>query len=147
MERDEFLKSFGLSLALVCTGACFQSCGGGGGDDTDPEPGGNGNKVSVNLTERLLTVGSQYVTNSVLFIRIAEGNAASSFVATQAKCPHQGGNLNWRQADNRIQCESHASQYKTDGAVLKQPSDGGTTGPLKVYAVAVSGNTLSATVS
>ena len=148
MERDEFLKSFGLGLALVCTGACFQACGGGGDDDgNEPEPGGNGNKVSVNLTERLLTVGSQYVTGNVLFIRLAAGNEASSFAATQAKCPHQQGNLMWRQADNRIQCDLHASQYTSAGAILQQPSDGGTTAPLKVYPVAVSGTTLSATVS
>jgi cytochrome b6-f complex iron-sulfur subunit len=147
MERDEFLKSFGLGLALVCTGACFQACGGGGDDDTEPEPGGNGNRVNVNLNDRLLTVGSQYVTGNVLFIRLAAGNEASSFVATQAKCPHQGGNLNWRQADNRIQCDLHASQYTSGGAVLQQPSDGGTTSALKVYPVTVSGTTLSATVS
>jgi len=148
MERDEFLKSFGLGLALVCTGACFQACSKGDGDD-DPEPGGNGNKVNVDLSQRLQNVGDQYKTGGVLFIRVATGNQPASFVATEAICPHAGGALNWRSSENRIQCDSHASQYSTAGAVLQQPqpAGSGTTRALKVFPVSVNGNTLSATVA
>ena len=145
MERDEFLKSFGLGLALVCTGTCFQACS-KGGDDDEPGPGGNGNSVTVDLSQRLQTVGSQHKVGGVLFIRIAAGNQASSFVATEAICPHAGGNLNWQQANNRIQCDNHASQYTSGGVVLEQPNDGGTTRALKIYPVTVSGNSLSAMV-
>ncbi len=27
MERNEFIKSLGLGVAMVCTGACFSACG------------------------------------------------------------------------------------------------------------------------
>lgn len=148
MERDEFLKSFGLGLALVCTGTCFQACSKGDGND-EPEPGGNGNKPSVDLSKQLQAVGDQTKVSGVLFIRVATGNQPTSFVATESICPHQGGALNWRQAEGKIQCASHASQYSTAGAVLQQPqpAGSGTTRALKIYPVTVSGNTLSATVA
>ena len=148
MERDEFLKSLGLGLALVCTGSCFQACSKGGDDDNEPNPnpnpGGN-NTVSVDVSQRLPNVGDQFVTGGVLFFRIAAANEASSFKATEAVCPHQGGALVWQQANNRIDCQLHHSRYSTTGAILNQPNDGGTTRALKVYAVTLNGNTLIAT--
>lgn len=152
MERNEFIKSLGLGIALVCTGSCLSSCGGSKSDDPGPNPGGgggtpSGTKVDVNLATQLMSVGSFLTSNGVLFVRLAAGNATSSFVATQASCPHQGGSLNWVQASNLIQCSLHSSQYSSAGAVLAQPSDGGTTSALKVYSTSITGNTLTATVS
>ena len=153
MERNEFIKSLGLGIALVCTGSCMTGCG-SKGDDATPTPGGGGGgggtvgtKVNVDLGSQLLTVGAFLASGGVLFIRTATGNAASSFVATQASCPHQGGALNWVQASNVIQCSLHASKYTTSGSIVAQPNDGGTTSALKVYALAVSGTTLTATIS
>jgi cytochrome b6-f complex iron-sulfur subunit len=94
----------------------------------------------------LLTVGASVVVNGILFIRTAAGNVNTSFAATQATCPHQGGALNWIQASNFIQCSLHASRYTASGSILAQPNDGGTTSALKVYPTTLSGNTLSATV-
>ncbi|MDQ7948767.1 MAG: Rieske (2Fe-2S) protein [Pedobacter sp.] len=156
MERNEFIKSLGLGIALVCTGSCLSGCGGGKGDDptpTDPGAGGGGgggtvgSKVNVDLGTQLQSVGSFLSTGGVLFVRLAAGNAANSFVATQAACPHQGGTLNWVQASNVIQCSLHASRYSPSGAVVAQPNDGGTTTALKVYSTVVTGNTLTATIS
>lgn len=153
MERNEFIKSLGLGIALVCTGSCMTGCG-SKGDDPAPNNGGNGGtggntgtKVNVDLGSQLLTVGAFLASGGVLFIRIATGNAASSFVATQASCPHQGGALNWIQASNVIQCSLHSSKYTTTGSIVAQPNDGGTTSALKVYALTVSGSTLTATIS
>lgn len=152
MERNEFIKSLGLGMALVCTGSCFSGCG-SKSDDATPSPtpdGGTpsaGTKVNVDLGTQLLTVGSFLSTGGVLFVRLAAGNAPASFAATQASCPHQGGALNWIQANNVIQCSLHASRYTSAGAVVAQPNDGGTTTALKVYTTTVTGNTLTATVS
>lgn len=153
MERNEFIKSLGLGIALVCTGSCMSGCGGSKSDDPKPNPGGgnggntSGTKVDINLATQLMSIGSFLTSNGVLFVRLAAGNTTSSFVATQATCPHQGGTLNWVQASNLIQCSLHSSQYSAAGAILAQPSDGGTTSALKIYSTSVNGNTLTATVS
>lgn len=153
MERNEFIKSLGLGLALVCSGSCMTGCGGSKSDDPGPKPGGGGGggiagtKVNLDLATQILSVGAFTVLGGVLFVRLATGSSPSSFVATQATCPHQGGSLNWIQANNLIQCDLHGSQYTTTGSVTRQPSDGGSTSALKVYALTVSGTTLTATIS
>ena len=152
MERNEFIKSLGLGIALVCTGSCMSGCGGSKSDDPTPTPGGGtpgtpGTKVNVDLGTQLISVGSFISVSGVLFVRLAAGNTTSSFTATQATCPHQGGTLNWIQASNLIQCALHASQYTATGNVIRQPNDGGSTSALKTYAIEISGSILTATVS
>ena len=150
MERNDFIKSLGLGITLVCTGSCLSGCGSKGSDPQPNNPAGGGpptgTTASVDLNSQLLSVGAATTVNGILFIRTAAGNSASSFAATQAVCPHQGGALNWIQASNYIQCGLHASRYTSSGAILAQPNDGGTTSALKVYTPTVSGNTLSVTV-
>ncbi|WP_421942332.1 ubiquinol-cytochrome c reductase iron-sulfur subunit [Pedobacter sp.] len=150
MERNEFIKSLGLGVALVCTGACFSACGKkGSGESPNPPSGGggvpSGTTASIDLNSQLLAVGASTVVNGILFIRIATGNVVAAFAATQAVCPHQGGTLSFIQANNFIQCSLHASRYSTTGAILAQPSDGGTTSALKVYPLTLTGSTLTAT--
>lgn len=148
MERNEFIKSLGLGVALACTGSCFSACGSKSNDPQPSNPGGGtvppGTSVSVDLSTQLLAVGASAVISGILFIRTAAGNSTSSFVATQATCPHQGGSLGFIQASNFIQCSLHSSRYSTTGSVLAQPNDGGTTSALKVYPLTLSGNSLTA---
>jgi cytochrome b6-f complex iron-sulfur subunit len=150
MERNEFIKSLGLGVALICTGSCLSSCGGKKSDDPTPSPGGGGppagTTASIDISAALTTVGSFTTVNGVLFVRLATGNATSSFTATQATCPHQGGTLNWIAASNLIQCALHSAQYTAGGSVTRQPNDGGTTSSLKVYPLTLTGTTLTATV-
>lgn len=153
MERNEFIKSLGFGLALVCTGSCLQSCGGKGSEGTpDPvptpnPPGGSGNTASVNLSSQLLNVGDQATANGVLFFRVATGNVLSSFVATEAVCPHQQGSLVWKQALNRVQCQLHFSEYSSNGAVLQGPQNTtGSTRTLKIYGTTINNSTLTATI-
>ncbi|WP_449438332.1 QcrA and Rieske domain-containing protein [Pedobacter steynii] len=153
MERDEFIKSLGLGLALVCTGSCLSGCGKSGNDGPEDKPdpgpgGGNTNTATIDLSTDLKAIGDQAKANGVLFFRIAAGNTAASFVATESICPHQGGNLVWKQADNRIQCQLHFSEYATNGSVLQGPQ--GTTGntrTLKIYSTSISGTKLTATIA
>ncbi|WP_316813932.1 ubiquinol-cytochrome c reductase iron-sulfur subunit [Pedobacter heparinus] len=154
MEREEFIKSLGLGLALLCTGSCISGCG-GKGDTGSPDPGtnppgggGGGNTATVDLASQLMAVGDQATANGVLFFRIATGNVPASIVATEASCPHQGGNLVWKQSDNKIQCQLHFSEYSNNGTVLQGPQ--GTTGntrTLKIYTTALSGTKLTATIA
>lgn len=155
MERDEFLKSLGFGLALVCTGSCLSGCGKGSDapeKPNNPPPsgggggGGSSNTVSVDLSAQLKAVGDQLVSNGILIFRIASGNAAASFIATESVCPHQGGSLVWKQNLNRVQCQLHQSEYATSGAVLQGPQGAsGSTRALNIYSTAVTGTTLTVT--
>ena len=151
MERDEFLKTLGISFAMVCAGTCFQSCGKGDGDDTgtpSPGPGGGGgsNTASVDVST-LAAIGSQTRVNGVLFIRTAAANAPASFIATEATCPHQGGTLNWQSGNNRIQCDTHQATFSSSGTVTGQPAGGGNVRNLTIYPVSLTGTILTATKS
>ena len=138
MERDEFLKSLGLGLALVCTGSCFQACSkGGDGDEEGPASGTD--TASVDISS-LASIGSKATVGGVLFMRIAAGNALGSFLATAPICTHEGGQLNWIQAENRIRCSTHGAEFSTTGSVLTGPA----TTALKVYTTTLSGTTLTA---
>lgn len=155
MERDEFIKSLGLGMALLCTGSCMSGCGGKGDTGTpDPGPkppgggGGNGNTATIDLATQIMAIGDQITANGVLFFRIAAGNNAASIVATESICPHQGGGLVWKSALNKIQCQLHFSEYGTNGAVLQGPQNTtGSTRTLKIYNTAISGTKLTATIA
>ncbi len=150
MERQEFLKSLGFGFATICAGSCLASCG--GGDDTStpnnqtPTTPTTGTTVSANLTS-LSTVGSSTKVGTTLFIRIATGDTPSSFVATEAICPHQGGGLDWFQNQNLIICNLHSAQYQSNGSVVSQPVGGGSTRTLKIYNTTVSATSVIATIS
>ncbi|CAN5334102.1 hypothetical protein BH23BAC2_BH23BAC2_24620 [soil metagenome] len=151
MKRDEFLNTISRGLILVCAGSCAVACSSGDDGVVAPSPvtppPSSGTKVSVALS-RMPNVGDQVSSNGVLFFRISAGTTASSFIATEAVCPHQGGALVWRAADDRIQCQLHFAEYSTSGAVLQGPqnSSGGTR-MLKVYNKVIEGGNLVATVS
>ena len=155
MERQEFLKSLGFGFATICAGACLASCG--GGDDTstpgntnpppttNPPPPAN-NTVSANLSS-LATVGSSTKVSSVLFFRIAAGDTASSFVATEAICPHAGWNLNWFQNQDLIKCDTHSATFQKTGTTISQPVGGGSARSLKIYSTTVNSTSVIATLS
>lgn len=156
MERHEFLKSLGLGMVAICAGSCLSACGGKGDTgtpNTNPGQGTGGgvtpgNKVSVDFTTSLANVGDQARLNGVLFFRIAAGNTTSSFVATEALCPHQNGNLIWLNSQNKIQCQLHQAEYTATGAVTQGPQNSsGSTRTLKIYNTVISGNMITATVA
>ena len=146
MEREEFIKNLGLGLVAVCSASALAACSGKMVSPSPaPAPGGSGT-VSVSLTNNLVNVGDQVVSGSVLMFRIATGNSPSSFVATQALCPHQHGNLNWINSQSLILCASHASEYTDTGSIIRQPQSGGNTRALKIYATSVTNGNLVVTV-
>ncbi len=151
MKRDEFLKTVSRGLILVCAGSCVVACSSsddGGGTTPPPNPPpSSGTKVSIALS-RLPNVGDYVTSGGVLFFRIADGNTAASFVATESICPHQGGALIWKATEDRIQCQLHFAEYNTSGAVLQGPQgSSGSTRALMIYAKVIEGGNLVATVS
>lgn len=141
MERDEFLKTLGISFAMVCAGSCFQSCGKKGGDDTG-EPGSTGSTASVDISS-MTAIGSKATANGVLFFRIAAGTQASAFIATESVCTHEQGELIWLQNGSKIQCQNHGAEFNSAGMVTQGPA----TRALKIYPVTLTGTILTATKS
>ncbi len=144
MEREEFLKSLGISFASVCIASCLSACS---KDETTPpieEP-----PLPVTVTAKFTdftAVGSRFIVDKVLFIKIEEGNLASSFIAMYRFCPHENGDLYWNKG--MIDCIKHRAAYDKNGAILSQPKTGsGTTKPLKMYPITVTETHVNAKVS
>lgn len=151
MKRIEFISSIGKGVILVCSGSCvLAGCSSGDDPGTNNNGGNNGgtdNKVSISISS-LSNVGDQTTKSGVLFFRVGPGNTTNDFVATEAVCPHQGGQLVWIQDDMLIECQLHHSQYETNGSVIQGPQNAsGSTRNLKVYSISISGDTLTATKS
>lgn len=152
MKRNDFLNTLSGGLILACAGSCMLSCSSSDdGMDGTPRPPATtptaGTKVSVSLS-RMPNIGDQVTSAGVLFFRIAAGDLATAFIATEASCPHQGGALVWRVNDDRIQCQLHAATYTIDGSVIQGPQNSaGSTRMLKIYTKTVENGTLIATIS
>lgn len=144
------MVSAGKGVLLVCSGSCMlSSCSSGDDGGTNNPPGNGGGNgtgtVSVSLSS-LPEVGDQTTKNGVLFFRIGEGSTPDDFVATEAVCPHQGGELVWEQSDGYIECQLHFSRYEPDGETIRGPQgEEGSTRDLIVYPVSISGGNIIAT--
>lgn len=131
MERQEFLKTLGISFAAVCVGSCISAFG--KKDEATP----SGTTVSANLSDLSTIGGKPLVVSGIAFFRIADGDSAASFIATQPLCTHQQGELVWKQNSNLIQCQRHSAQFTANGVNTSPPQGGGTAPNLKTYAVTV----------
>ncbi len=145
MEREEFIRSLSLGLAAACAGSCFIACTKSGTVvPAVPAGGGSAALATVDITT-IPNLGDQVIKGTVLVFRIAAANVPASFIATEAACPHQGGQLKWLETSKFIQCQLHQSEYKTDGSVIQGPQGiAGATRSLKIYTVTISGTTLNA---
>lgn len=142
MERQEFLKTLGISFAAVCVGTCFSYCS--KKDDATPAnntpPPPSGTFVSADLSE-FLGVGFKKEVSvagvSIAIFRIADGDSASSFIATQPLCTHQEGLLDWKSGSNSIQCRRHFAEFDKNGINTKNPNVPGNAPNLKTYPLTV----------
>ncbi|APU68578.1 MAG: Rieske (2Fe-2S) protein [Bacteroidota bacterium] len=145
MKRGEFLVK---GVLLACSGACvFSACSTGddGGDSPDP-PGNSGPQTVTVSLSNLANVGDQFTSNGILFFRIGAGNTSADFVATEAVCPHQGGQLVWLEDEGYIECQLHFARYEEDGDVIRGPQgESGSTRDLAIYSTSISNGNITAT--
>jgi cytochrome b6-f complex iron-sulfur subunit len=148
MEREEFLSKFGLGMLAVCTGCSLVSCGSKGNDPTPksstgtpPPAPGSGALFTTDLSSSLLNVGESKVSNGVILVRIAAGNAASSFTAVQVSCTHEGTAIAYNQGQAKFVCPNHGSEFNQSGQVTLGPAPTS----LQKYTVTVSGTTATVT--
>jgi cytochrome b6-f complex iron-sulfur subunit len=144
MERQEFISKLSLGILMACTGCSLVSCG-SKRDDPVPNPGGgtpppapgSGTVLTVDLTLSLLNIGDSKSLNGVMLVRIATGNIASSFIAVQSSCTHQGTSIDYNVAQAKFICPNHGSQFSQTGQVLAGPA----VIALQRYTVSVNGTT------
>jgi cytochrome b6-f complex iron-sulfur subunit len=145
MERQQFLKTLGISFATLCVGACFSDCSKKNNAtpaNTPPE----GTIVSANLSE-LTAIGKKVVVGNIAIFRIAAGDIASSFIATESLCTHQKGTLQWNAGLNVIECQSHFAQFSPDGVNTRPPLGGGVASKLATYIITVADGKVNAKVA
>ena len=130
ISRKDFLRSMGLGGAALM--AVLASCK--NTVDTILPSGG----VTVDLSTKLLTVGSYIYSNGIIIARIAAGNTATSFAAVAQACTHEGTSVVY-QSSGKFHCPNHGSEFNTTGGVTQGPA----TKSLTKYTTAVSGTTLT----
>jgi len=139
MERRAFIGSLTgpvVAACAVCMAACSKSAGGSSGSVTAVSA-----NFTIDLSTQLLTVGSSVAVSGVLVARLAAGNATSSFVAVQQACTHEGTSINYVSTNQTFLCPNHGALFNTAGANI----GGQSTSALKVYALTISGSTLTIT--
>jgi cytochrome b6-f complex iron-sulfur subunit len=106
---------------------------------TNPPP--SGALFTVDLSLAITNIGESRVSNGVIVARIASGNVASSFVAVQVACTHEGASLAYNGGQQLFVCPLHGSVFSKTGSVVQGPA----ATALKQYAISVTGTTLSVT--
>ena len=145
MDRRAFIHELKLPIMATCA-ICLGSCAKddittpGGGNTGGNNTGGNTtNSFKVDLTKELQAVGSFIFNDKIIVVRLATGSVPSSFVALQRACTHQGSDVNWNASKNEFICPNHGARFNTSG----QNIGGQSTSALPVYAISISGTTLS----
>jgi cytochrome b6-f complex iron-sulfur subunit len=136
MERRKFIGTLTtpvITACAVCLGACSKSSSGSTSGTTAASVDFN-----LDLSTSLLTVGSSVVKDSVIVVRLAAGNTASSFTAVQVNCTHEGTSINYNAQAGQFVCPNHGSTFTTSGAVTLGPASKA----LKLYNVVVNGTSL-----
>src|SRR2546428_14037237 len=112
MKRSEFLSKLGIGAAIVCAGGIVAACSSGSTTPTpEPGPGPNPSIPFTIESSSLATVGSSTIKNGILIGRIDAADAASSFIALQSTCTHQGSTLTFDSAHQQLHCNSHGSNF------------------------------------
>ena len=142
MERRQFIEKLTAPVAVACVSCLGMACSKSSNSPNNNAPAPPSNvSFSINLNSQLTTVGSSLSQSGVIVVRLASSNVSGSFVAVQESCPHQGTSINFVANSNNFICPNHGAIFNTSGSNV----GGQSTSALKVYAVAVSGTTLTVT--
>jgi Rieske Fe-S protein len=147
MERKEFLGKICGGLTFTCVASMMAACSkdeatsGTTPGNTTPTPGGNTNNalITVNLLSQMVSVNDFVAEKGVIVVRIATGNAASSFSAFSSVCPHAGATVTYVSLTKTFNCAAHGSNFSSSGSVTQGPASSG----LTKLSVEVTGSTLT----
>lgn len=91
-----------------------------------------GTVAQLSKTNQLLNKKSP--VGAVLVVRTSSTNLS----AVNPTCTHAGCTVNWAAKSQKFVCPCHASEFGTDGKVLKGPASK----PLKTYKAKIEGNSV-----
>ena len=145
MDRKEFLNYMTGGLAITCVSCMMAACSKDGttpSNPTNPTPNptpGNTALLTVNLSNQMLSVNDFVAGGGVIVVRIATGNAVTSFTAFSSVCPHAGSTVQFQPQSQSFNCPAHNSNFNISGAVTGGPAGSG----LTKKTVEISGTTLT----
>lgn len=159
LNRGEFLRSLGLSsgalMALYCMGT-LTSCskaddpapvtptpnpGTGTGTTTGITGNSDASKGAIDFTLDLSNMNYSKLKTVGEFVQVKEvivANANGNLVALSNVCTHQGGQLQYRPAQNDFRCTLHGGLFNNDGSVKAAPP----TKEVKAFKTTLTGNNL-----
>jgi cytochrome b6-f complex iron-sulfur subunit len=129
MERKDFLKLVGISVAGITLARCVSACSKVGGTAVD---------FTLDLSQAanaaLNTNGGYLYSNGVIVARTLAG----AYIAVSSSCTHEGGTVAYDGANSRFRCPLHGATFGNTGSVISGP----TSTPLTQYTVTQSGTVL-----
>ncbi len=145
MKRDKFLHTITGSLAVACVSCLAAACSknemviapASSSPATPTNP--TTNVFTVNLGTEIKTINEYVAKNSIIVIRQASTNLASSFLAVSSVCPHAGSTVEFNSSKSTFLCAAHGSTFASDGSLTQGPAARG----LTKLTVEISGTTLT----
>jgi cytochrome b6-f complex iron-sulfur subunit len=140
MKRTEFLHTVSGGFATVCVSCLTTACS----KNEEPTP----NAVSTPVTNKVFTVKldselksiNDFIAKSgIIVIRLASGNAVSSFLAVSSACPHASATVEYISKTTSFYCSAHGSTFGADGSLISGPAPKG----LTKLVVEITGTTLT----
>ena len=133
MERKDFLKLVGTSIAMITIGSCLDGCK--KKNNSSDAPTVDFTIDLNNSTYSALNSNGGYIYNQgVIVARTMSG----SYIAVSQACTHQGVTVVYQSSNNDFYCSAHGSKFSNSGGVIAGPASSS----LKQYTTTLNGTSL-----
>ncbi len=136
MNRRAFLNWVGVGWLASSLPIAIAACS---SNTTQADTNNKGEFNSVGTVAQLSKNNQLLNKNSLVgAVLVVRTNQASSLSAVNPTCTHAGCTVTWAAKSQKFVCPCHASEFGTDGKVLKGPASE----PLKTYKAKIEGNSV-----
>lgn len=136
MNRRAFLHWVGVGWLASSLPVAIAACS---SETTQGDTNNKGEFKSVGKVSQLSKNNQLLNKNSpVGAVLVVRTSANSDLQAVNPTCTHAGCTVNWAAKSQKFVCPCHASEFGTDGKVLKGPASK----PLKTYKAKIEGDSV-----